>query len=206
MWTKTCVWTCGVAITLLGASGCVGIPFAGKGVAADGPDMKHAGGPIQPGVVKPGPGGAPAGWQGPAPTPGGAGPYGPGAGMGPGGFPGSQSEQAAFFSQRMADIEDERKVLAIRITQLDSQLREKDRALVQASFELQEATSQIARTREDIDRWKGEMEKVRTKLRSVEKDSKVTLETLIHSLEQFLDRNPEARRPVNIEELIVPRK
>lgn len=195
MWTRYLFLIVVSATTLLGVSGCVTTPWTGKVQEGNGPEMKHAAGPFAPGVVKPGP---PPGWQGPPP-----GPVAPGPGGVP--FPGN-SEQASFFTQKMADLDDERRVLATRITQLETQLREKDRALVQASFELQEATAQIGRTREDLDRWKNDMEKLRAKLRSMEKDSKVTLETIIHTLEQFFDRNPEARRPLDVEEFILPRK
>src|SRR5262245_32430965 len=44
----------------------------------------------------------------------------------------AMSEQMAFMSQKLATLEDDKKVLTARIVQLESQLREKDRALTQA--------------------------------------------------------------------------
>jgi chromosome segregation ATPase len=103
------------------------------------------------------------------------------------------SEQVALMSQRLAANEDDRKVLAGRLEMLENQLAEKDRALTQANREVQEATEQIARTRRELQSWKQDMSALRDRLGSAEKDNRATLESIIHTLEQILQRDQEGR-------------
>ena len=111
---------------------------------------------------------------------------------------GGIGELASISAQRLSAAEDDRRVLTARVKQLEGQLREKDRALVEASLEIQDATSQITRTREELQRWKNEMEQVRGKSRNVERDSKATLEAIIRTLENFLERERDAGRPPEV--------
>lgn len=167
---------------ILAAAGCALPAWMHMGDA-----KPHSAGPNPPPPPgHPGPngqGGFGVGW----PSAGPANPLGGGP-PGPGGAPGQFNEQIALMSQRLANTEDDKKALNTRLRQLENQLRDKDRALMQASFEIQEATGQIGRTREELNRWKQEMETLRGKLRNVENDNKTTLEAIIRTLEQFLDR------------------
>lgn len=173
------------ALLLLGSSGCAlrrwmapdAGPYHGPSAAA----------PFSPGTAKPG-------WQGPAPGPH-AGLAGPGApqGVQQASYPGAANEQFSILTQRLASLDDDRRAQGARIQHLENQLRDKDKALVQAALEIQEATAQMTKTREELQRWKLEMESLRGKLRGVERDNKTTLEAIIHTLEQFLDRERVAR-------------
>lgn len=125
------------------------------------------------------------GWQAPAPTP---------AAPPPGVF----NEQISLMSQQLRDTEDNKRVLAVRVRQLENQLRDKDLALKQANAEIQEAVEQVASTRKELQRWKQEMENLRGKLRNVERDNKSTLEAIIHTVEQFLDREKTASKEVEL--------
>lgn len=213
---------CWLALGLLGATGCIYPPQMLKPVdPVKTPPTSTAAHPpsgpaLAPGLV------APAGYIPPVPAA--SGPAltsvgrGPGAGMvpGPGHIPvpgpgpfmpaGTPSEQAAFITQRLRELEDDKAALISQVAELRKELREKDHALLQASYELKDATAQIARTREDLERWKGDMEKLRGKLRAMEKDSKVTLETIIRTLEETLDRRGDLHRSLEIEDLLPPRK
>ncbi|MFO0966563.1 MAG: hypothetical protein U0793_13400 [Gemmataceae bacterium] len=198
----------GIALASFLSAGCITVtnPFAHKDEEhLDRPKSGPTGGPTPP-------------WGGPAPTPTGPG-AGPGAGTGafPGaGGPGAHgavptggggySEQIAYWTQRATALEEDKKTFGARMAQLEMQLRDKDRALVQASHELEDATAQVARTREDLARWKEDMEKTRAKLRAMEKDSKVTLETIIRTLEEYFERNGEVRRPIDLDTLLAPRR
>src|SRR5207244_965428 len=125
-------------------------------------DLFHLGGsqqsppgPASPGGAVGGPAAGPAnGWQGPTPTP------------LPG--PGDLNEQMSLQAQKLRASEDNNRILAIRLSQVDAQVRERDKALMQASFEIKEATNQITRSREELQRWKHEMETLRGKLGSME--------------------------------------
>jgi hypothetical protein len=101
-------------------------------------------------------------------------------------------EQIALVSERLAATEDDRKILAARLQQMQDLLIEKDRALIVVTREVQEATSQVAHTRAELQEWKREMAKLRDRAGSAEKDSKATLESVIRTLEQLLERDPAA--------------
>jgi hypothetical protein len=148
-------------------------PPPGQQGAAPGPNAPHA--PGQPA------------WQGPSPGAGAAQGTGP-AGVQQASYPGAFNEQLSSLTQQLRASDDERKVWSARVKQLEGQLRDKDRALSQATFEIQEATAQVTKTREELQRWKQELEAVRGKLRSAERDNKTTLEAIIRTLEQFLER------------------
>src|SRR5579864_3948112 len=101
------------------------------------------------------------------------------------------NEQAAVMNQKLGASEDDRKVLAARLQQMDIQLQEKEKAIVLANYEIKEAAKQVALTREELKRWKEEMDTLRGQLRNVEKENKGTLEAIIRTLEQFMDREKE---------------
>jgi hypothetical protein len=121
------------------------------------------------------------GWQPPEPTP--VPPAVPSA------LTAGYSEQLSLMGQRLAASEDDKRALTSRVKLLEQSVKDKDRALAQAALEIQEASAQIKSTREELHKWKQEMESLRGKLRNVERDNKVTLEAIIHTLEQFLDRD-----------------
>lgn len=159
--TPWCRWF-GLAATLSFLAGCMGmgrLPAPSSQFAVQEPPGRLPGNVRSPG----GPEGPPA-----------AGPSGP--------------EHVSFLSQRLADQEDERRILQTRLRQMEEHLQEKDRALAQALGEVQQATREVARTREELQRWQREMTALRQRLRSMEQDNKTTLETIIRTLETFMDQ------------------
>lgn len=98
-------------------------------------------------------------------------------------------DQISFMQQRLHSIEDEKKSYAARVQQLEVQLRDKDQAVVQTGFEVQESTKQLKRTREEVLRWKNEMDDLRARLRTIERENKGTLEAILKTLEQHLGEN-----------------
>ena len=159
--------------------GCAGPAGSGKGGQVV---EKGGAAPAPPGST-----GFAQGWQTPGQQPGQGGPPLPPN-------PGAHSEQISFMNQRLAASEDDKKVLQARVRQLEGQLRDKDRALAQASQDIQDTTQQIARTREELQRWKQELLNLRGKLQNVERDNKATLEAIIRTLEQFIDREREVSK------------
>jgi uncharacterized coiled-coil protein SlyX len=88
--------------------------------------------------------------------------------------------------QKLAFLEDQRKTLDLRVSQLEAALEEKNRALKYAAREIEDANAEIAKTRTEMDRWKKEMVKLRERLRGSEKDSLITMQSIITMLEQLI--------------------
>jgi len=99
------------------------------------------------------------------------------------------NDQISLMYQRLASCEDDRKVLASRLHMCEMQLEEKEKALAMATREIQETTGQIVRARNELQQWKKDMSALRDRLGSMEKDNRETLETMIKTLEQVLDRD-----------------
>ena len=99
------------------------------------------------------------------------------------------NEQISQMSQRLASADDDRKVLASRLHMVETQLEVKEKALAAATQEIQEATAQVVRTRNDLQQWKKDTKVLRDRLGSMEKDNRETMETMIKTLEQVLERD-----------------
>jgi hypothetical protein len=102
--------------------------------------------------------------------------------------PGPPNEQVSLMLQRLAALEDDRKALAARLQAAEVQSRDKDQTVHQASYEIQESTKQLRKTREEMQRWKQEVDDLRTKVRGMEKENRSTLEGILKALEQTSDR------------------
>ena len=105
------------------------------------------------------------------------------------------SDQISLLMQRLATVEDDRKVQAARLQQLETQLREKEQAVTRATYEIQESTTQTKKTRDDLQRWKSEMEDLRMRVRTMENENKITLDAILKTLEQFIDKDSVKHRP-----------
>ncbi|HYV36411.1 MAG TPA: hypothetical protein VE988_11940, partial [Gemmataceae bacterium] len=75
------------------------------------------------------------------------------------------------------------------------------RALAAATLEIQETTSQIVKTRNELQTWQKEMKNLRDKYGALEKDNRETLETMIKTLEVYLDRD---KTPAKGPEILSP--
>lgn len=109
--------------------------------------------------------------------------------------PAASADQVSQLLQRLGAMEDERKGLAVRLQSVEAQLRDKDRAVVQATYEIQESTNQMKKAREDLYRWKADMDDLRSKLRVMDQENKVTLEAILKSLEQYVDKEALRSKP-----------
>jgi hypothetical protein len=164
------------ALAMLLACGCVSQLFGPKG----------GGPPADPGA------GLAAQWQGGARP--GLKPQGANVPAGyqpPPSQPFVANEQMATMSSKLHDSDDDRKALGWRLQQVEKQLQEKDKIIVLTKYEIQEAAKEVSQTREELKRWKQEMETLRGQLHSAEKENKGTLEAIIRTLEQFMDREKE---------------
>jgi hypothetical protein len=98
------------------------------------------------------------------------------------------NERISLMSQQLANAEDNRKVLAGRLQMVETQLAEKEKALAAATQEIQETTAQVVKTRNELQTWQKDMKNLRDKYGALEKDNRETLETMIKTLEMYLDR------------------
>jgi hypothetical protein len=104
------------------------------------------------------------------------------------------NEQISQMSQRLASADDDRKVLASRLHMVETQLEEKEKALAVAMREIQDATAQVVRTRNDLQQWKKDTKALRDNLGNLEKDNRETMETMIKTLEQVLERDRDTSK------------
>lgn len=150
----------------------------------------HANSPPPASAAAPNPVTAPTAGAPPGGTP----PIPPGA---PGVMP--PAEQISLLAQKLSASEDERRALASRLHQVEVSLTEKNQTVVQAGYEVQESTKQMKRTREELERWRKEMDDMRTKFRTVERENRATLETILKALEQNAERQerPHSERSSN---------
>jgi hypothetical protein len=91
---------------------------------------------------------------------------------------------APELAQRQA-AEEQQKALQMRLQQLESILLEKDRAMTQASQELQAASADLVRTQEELRSWKQETAALKEKLRNAEKENVATLQSVITLMEKM---------------------
>jgi hypothetical protein len=106
------------------------------------------------------------------------------------------NEQISMMSQRLASAEDDRKVLASRLHLIETQLEEKEKALAMATREIQESTAQVVRARNELQQWKKDTKGLRDRVATMEKENRETLETMVKTLEQVLERDGDvSKRP-----------
>jgi chromosome segregation ATPase len=103
------------------------------------------------------------------------------------------SVQAAELSQRLAETRDENKVLAARVLELQGWLDEKVRALDQARSEVRAVTAEVARTRDEIQRWRREADGLRQRALHAEQENQASLRAMAQLVQMMLDQEAAAR-------------
>jgi hypothetical protein len=98
-------------------------------------------------------------------------PVGPVVGPGPSAIlplnlaqPESPQDQASLLSQKLHGVEDDRNLLAARLLQLETTLQDKEKALTEATEDIGKTGEEINRARADIRRMKQENADLRDKL------------------------------------------
>jgi TolA-binding protein len=112
----------------------------------------------------------------------------------PPGIPGTAADQMSLMMQRMQNLEDDRKAMTMRLTAMETQLREKEQAVSQAGYEVQSSAMQMRKSREDLQQWKLELTEMRNRIRTIEQENRLTVEVLIKALEQFVEKDPGKTR------------
>lgn len=139
----------------------------------------------------PGPAGAtPAGFKAPMPTP-----YAPG--YPPSAYPpntGAANESVAQLIKQLNETEDQRKALYEQVQSLKKIARERDDNLQHASYEMEESTKQLKRTRAEVRQFGTEMDDLRERLRKLE-DMRTALKPLMDEMMYHLEHEKETKAP-----------
>jgi predicted nucleic acid-binding Zn-ribbon protein len=97
-------------------------------------------------------------------------------------------DQASILSQQLAAKDDEHKVLLQRLQQMEDKLFDKEQALHAASKETHAALDEVERCRKEMQHWQQEIGSLRGRLRTLEKEDRKSLESIIQTLEQLWER------------------
>jgi hypothetical protein len=129
----------------------------------------------------------------PAPFPDGGGPMNPNL-MSKNGGHGqnvpANNEETAQMIKKLNEEQDLCKALENQVETLKRDLKKREDTLRLASFEMDESTKQIKRTREEFRQWQSEMEELRERIRKLE-DYRSSAKPLIEDIYRFLDRDKE---------------
>jgi ABC-type transporter Mla subunit MlaD len=108
------------------------------------------------------------------------------------------AERALELSRKLTAAEEEKKVVAYRVRELEGAVNERDRALQErdriianASSEFQAATAELNQAREQLKRLKTEVANLHESLRGAEKDNLATLQSIATCLEQVLQHDKQ---------------
>jgi hypothetical protein len=186
---------------LLFACGCTLTPLvAPRPAAPAGAPAQHTAAAAPAGAGAPANGSAPGNGAAAPTAPGAAPAVAPAGGVAPAPIlplnltpPESPQDAISLLSQRLAANDDERKVLAARLAQIELVLREKEKALDEAREEITGATNEIAKARAELRAYKQQVEELREKLRAAEKKNDELMEK---SLEIMRKAEQERERPL----------
>ena len=103
------------------------------------------------------------------------------------------SRQAAENAQKLADTQDENKMLVARLQQFQAQLEEKSRMLASARTEVRMVTEEVKQTREQIDHWSREVANLRVRAETAEKESQASMQGLFQLVETLIAQETEQR-------------
>jgi hypothetical protein len=140
----------------------------------------------------------------PVPTPNGYPPNGyPANGYPPNGYPpaayppsayapntSAGNESVALLMRQLNDAEDQRKALVDQVQSLKKVSRERDENLQHASYEMEESSKQLKKTREEVRQFAGEMDDLRERMKKLE-DMRTALKPLIDEIMFHLEREKE---------------
>jgi hypothetical protein len=118
------------------------------------------------------------------------------AGYGQGPYPqnqGQANESAAQLIKQLNDLDDQRRALQDQVQALKKQARDRDENLQHASFEMDESTKQIKRTREEVRQFSAELDDLRERMRKLE-EMRTALKPLIEEIMFHLEREKDAAK------------
>ncbi|MGH7169587.1 MAG: hypothetical protein ACRELG_04830 [Gemmataceae bacterium] len=158
-----------------------------SGVLLSGGCLNSTGGPGGPSLMaRPEGGFGPVGRGGPTPPGAGGGPPGP---VNLAGYNQLGEYQAADFSQKLAEVQDENKSLLARLQGVQRLLEERERTVLSSRGEVQAASQEVARARQEVARARQEIASLREHTRAADKENQASLQALVNVLESILDRD-----------------
>ena len=98
------------------------------------------------------------------------------------------SRQAAELAQRLAESRDECKVLAARLQEFQAQIDDRTKALAAARAEVRMVTDEVRQTREQIDHWSREVNNLRARAESAERENQASVKALTHMVEMMISQ------------------
>ena len=111
----------------------------------------------------------------------------------PYGAAGNNDNMVKLIGQ-VQEAESQRKVLEGQVYELTRKLKDRDESVRLAGLEVDGATRQMKRTRDDLGRWQAELEDLQSRLKKLE-DSRNGLKSLIEAVLRELEYDRETRRP-----------
>lgn len=100
------------------------------------------------------------------------------------------NEALSQLIKQYNEAEDHRKALLEQVNALKKQVKDRDEKLHHASYEMEESTQKIKRTRDEFRQWEGEMTELRERVRKLE-DNRRAVGSLIEEILNHLDRPRE---------------
>jgi hypothetical protein len=107
--------------------------------------------------------------------------------------PSANNEYTATLVQRLNEAEDQRKSLQEQVQSLKKISRERDDNLQHASYEMEESTKLLKRTREEVRQFAGELDDLRERMRKLE-EMRTALKPLIDEIMYHLEREKETAK------------
>ena len=99
--------------------------------------------------------------------------------------------RALELKEKLADMQQQCDTLAQRVRELQAQLHEKDRALLQTSGEIQRARQEVARSGATLKRLRQQNQQLRETIRQAKREKLMTLESTVSLLQQMVEAKPK---------------
>jgi prefoldin subunit 5 len=135
----------------------------------------------------------PSGFKAPMPATYPTGPYPPGAYPGPYPNNGAGNESVSQLIKQFNEAEDQRKALQEQVHVFKKLSKERDDSLQQASYEMEESSKQLKRTREEFRQFGAEIDELRDRVKKLE-EMRTALRPLIDEIMYHLEREKEAAK------------
>jgi len=116
------------------------------------------------------------------------------------------SEKALEFKKELSESAKREADLKARVAELEVQIDQKNQRLVEAIEEMNVTRQELISVRGQLERWSGNMNDLKEKIRSAEADNLATMQTIINLLQQFLqvdsDLQNRSRQKLDLEKLL----
>jgi chromosome segregation ATPase len=98
----------------------------------------------------------------------------------------SAAQKALDLTRKLNAAEEEKKLLALRVHQLEGELDGSKNSQAQLARDVQTATEEVKRTRAEMQQWRPQMLALQEQLKNAEKENMATLRAVVSSLEDMV--------------------